>query len=99
MKIMGVGENGQAELVEVNPDALKGRNNKIICKTTFKRIKHAFIDWEWACEQGERYANLRQQDFEHGLIAIDDLFTQLKRASLTESERNELTRFVQSLKA
>lgn len=94
-KYFGVGDDGKPTFLDAPAGACTPSPNPQ--KVLIKRIKHSLYDWQWARKQGGKYANIAQQDFEHLLVAIDDLFSYIKECQLTDAEKNEFKAFLQSL--
>lgn len=95
MKVMGIDDNGQPVVVELNNSV---ESSIEAHKRIIKRIKTFYLDWLWSRQAGDRYVNIAQQDFEALLVALDDFITGIKASQLTDGEQKELASFLGSLK-
>lgn len=92
MKALMIGPDGQPtwqEASQLHPENF----------THINRARKAFYVWKWARQADEKYKDVAQKDFEHFLMALDELFTEIKQMDLKEAERTEFNNFLQAIGA
>lgn len=93
MKVMGIGNNGQPELIELPNNS--NQNDELT--SIIKRLKHSASDWKWARKQGNKYEINGNNSFQNLLTAIYDMALYIQANVTTDHDKAEFANLIKQL--
>lgn len=95
MKVMGIGNNGHPEIVELPSNT--NQSNELA--SIIKRLEHSGSDWEWARSAGSKYEINGNNSFQNLLTAVYDLAIYIQANTITDHDKAEFANLMKELRS